>query len=525
MTKRLLLMAALLLTAALVFATGQAESTAGDDDLVDVSALWKISRGRIIEQDSLLTEKLREDFGVNVTWEHIDAEGAREKILLLFLSGDYPDWIWRDNQRANAIDRWGPEGFLVPMSDHWDQLPAYRALYSDEEWVTLQRRAASLDGTVYYLPAKPIPSGYSPAWHAHSYAKVAMEEWGVDYPTTLDEFREVMEVAQQNKPDTYAFVHRHGVEGLMNQLAQSFRTWSTHFEDPDEDGDLVYGPTSDKFRDMLIFLSELYDDGYIDPEFPTSDRTRWEEDIANLNGLFWMWYPGNKQWISFNVISGYDREIADGPDTQWYWGEEILAAYPDLGPFVDSGGGPFNSWGTMLTDQVTGEKLDRMLEFFNWTATEEGTIFTTLGVEGITYEVDDDGTILPVPPYDEIDVAAQGVSYVTARTSMFEWTTDPSSQFIREFKELRSEQVESLGYDYFRRNPYYDLTEAESTETGSLETQVVEVRDVAALRFVTDQNVDPSDDADWQSYLDEMNRAGLERWTAILRTAWERGQN
>ena len=63
-------------------------------------------------------------------------------------------------------------------------------------------------------------------------------------------------------------------------FALAFRTNTNFFFDPDMQ-QLEYGPATDKFRDMLVYVEKLYAEGLIDPEFQTATDTQWEEIYAN----------------------------------------------------------------------------------------------------------------------------------------------------------------------------------------------------------------------------------------------------
>ena len=133
MLKRTVSFFSLILLAASVFAGGQTEppeSVESGREILKVKAIWRVSKAAGPHENCLFNQEMKKRFGLDIEWEHVDVSEMRTKMPLLFASGDYPAWIKQENKRDYTYDRWGPDGYMIAMNEHWDELPNYRKLYA-----------------------------------------------------------------------------------------------------------------------------------------------------------------------------------------------------------------------------------------------------------------------------------------------------------------------------------------------------------------------------------------------------------
>ena len=60
-----------------------------------MDALYEVSKNRIPNRPSLVDEKLKEMFNVELNWIDQDTSVYNEKINTLLASDDYPEVFWR----------------------------------------------------------------------------------------------------------------------------------------------------------------------------------------------------------------------------------------------------------------------------------------------------------------------------------------------------------------------------------------------------------------------------------------------
>ena len=247
--------------------TQQAASTDGE---VTISKVYSFSADRLPNEPVYEHKIVREKFGIVFDVEYVAQSAYTEKMNLYFASGNYPDYVYRA-PNIQDVHRWAMEGHIRPMSDLFDRLPEYFANWTEEGWAEAFLFTRSPDGKLYFLPERRDYTHYM-AW---IYRADLFEEAGIEFPQTTEDLLAALDTLTDLYPDSTPIVNWFGIDMLWGfQLA--FRTHKDVHVDIDT-GELVYGPATDKYRDMLTFVNELYRRGYIDREWLTMQRSQWQE--------------------------------------------------------------------------------------------------------------------------------------------------------------------------------------------------------------------------------------------------------
>lgn len=140
-----------------------------------------------------------------------------------------------------------------------------------------------------------------------------LETLGLSPPENMAEVVEISkrftndDPNQNGKNDTYGLAFSKflwdpimGLEGFMAGYNAFPNMWIK-----DENGELVYGGIQPEVKEALQVLQDMYQEGYIDPEFIFKKGIQLEEQISN--GKIGMLY--GEQWASFAV--------SNDPDASW----------------------------------------------------------------------------------------------------------------------------------------------------------------------------------------------------------------
>ena len=173
--KRLVLVAgALALAAAGAFAAATEEGAAADT-IYDVRVFYEFSKDRLPQQHPYHATLAEDKFGLRFEYEFVAGGSTVEKTDLLFAAGDYYD-MHPYGLRVWEVNRWAMDGHIVPLSDHWEDLPNYRKWWTDDEWATVEafnaapRRQdvhAAVQEPAHHQPRLRLPAGSGrgpPAW-------------------------------------------------------------------------------------------------------------------------------------------------------------------------------------------------------------------------------------------------------------------------------------------------------------------------------------------------------------------------
>ena len=129
---------------------------------------------------------------VDLSFELIPFENRAEKLSLILASGEYPDIFLSVGMTDAMVSKYGvEEGMFLPLNDLIEKYGNFTKQVFDE-YPGTKDRYTQLDGNIYSLPE------VNECYHCKLATKAWINEtWlknlGLEKPTTLDEFRKVLE--------------------------------------------------------------------------------------------------------------------------------------------------------------------------------------------------------------------------------------------------------------------------------------------------------------------------------------------
>ncbi len=471
---------------------------------LEYNALFVISKERIPDDPSLLDEVMKEKFGIVMKWEQIASSSVAEKLNLLYASRDIPDMVWPVGVTSDYPKRYGRDGLLLPINEYFDKLPNYRALYSDSDWETLLVTQSNADGNLYYLPQK----NYRDTSNAWIYRKSAFDELGLTFPKTIDELYTVLKTIKEKYPDSIPMPNQGGLD-VVNGLSYAFGI------DPlspycfiDEDGQLVsYSRTTDEYREVLKFASKLWAEGLINKEFATVTEQQWTESYANGKTYIQYLYATRETWAEENMK-------AVDPDVDWAWVPYNITADPS-GAYYFNREAPYTTAGPFFSETIKGEKMDRMMEWYDWLCTEEGSRFICMGEEGVTYElVNNEPQFMSHMYHSERNPdGKKDWSY-----GLYLGNIVQHPAYLKEVGkttdlDLSAQLMADTNSHYFPIIAW-NFSEADEKKINDYDTVIKDVTEEYSMKFIMG-NLDPNSDADWEAYLKVLDGVGLKEAKAL----------
>lgn len=215
-----------------------------------------------------------------------------------------------------------------------------------------------------------------------------LENLGMDIPTTIDEFYDMLWAFTYNDPDgnniddTYGTVISkwHGPWDIMQLWFGVPNGWGE-----DENGNLVPAHQYPEYVEALRFFKKMYDEGLVNEDFAVMDSGIWTNPIIN----------------------GEAGSIVDVADQAQRIDDKIKEIHPDL-EAIDVFGGVSGEHGLRLLPTIgyndmlaipkdsvkTEEELRRVLDFIDKLNDEDMQILLANGIEGRQYELED-GYMVP----------------------------------------------------------------------------------------------------------------------------------
>ena len=334
----------------------------------------------------------------NIEWElyPVTWEDWLEKIRTWVNGDDMPDIVWWDMKASNTAEfkKWAAAGAFREIPEDlskWPNLAQLREeLFSDDLLL-------SVDGKLYGWPSsRKNPEFIDNAYYSmfayrRDWAKaVGMYNEGDVY--TWDEVKAMIDAVKEQDP---------GGNGVGNTIGIVSATWAfpgvyaeLNAAQPDriayqkdENGDYYLYAKTEKMAETVAFVRDLYQGGYIWKDQPNSSG---DDGADKFHAGQAFMYLANNSPSYFNG-DPLNKMVRGG-----------ICDADAVAPMIvkSAVGEPYfyllqteDYWTVAsISHNVDDEKFERILDMWDWLASEEGRIFLVAGVEGKDYEVNADGT-------------------------------------------------------------------------------------------------------------------------------------
>lgn len=263
--------------------------------------------------------ELEERAGVDVTWEVIWTDWNTVKSQR-FASGDIPDLLFN---ATNDADYTTYKGLFKDLTELVKDAPNVQAMFTEEpDTLAL---AKTLEGEIYGLPKF---QGKWPDTNTVMFVnKVWLENVGKEAPKTLSELKDVLIAFRDNDANGNGdpsdeipmdfngwFGGAYGLHNLIGSWGIQQTNWSydSYFA---EDGQVKAFAVDERYKEMMIYLADLYAEGLIN-----------ENAITNDYSMFQSLSRGDAQGnAQVGVVMGWEETDKFGPN--------LHSQYIPCGPF------------------------------------------------------------------------------------------------------------------------------------------------------------------------------------------------
>ncbi|MFK7693623.1 hypothetical protein [Paenibacillus sp. HJGM_3] len=475
-------------------------------------------------KEDLEAKMLKEKFNLVFKAEDYSRNDWPTKTTLLLSTGDGPEFIPYSRDQWKSVE-WMSSGFLRPfeLDEIKTKLPNYLKIWTDEEWDTVYKSTRFSDGKLYFLPSKRT----IPVQTAWQYRKDLFDKYGLKFPKTPDEMLAALKTIK-DKTGLIPFVSPGNASSPLWAVSTFFQmfgfpdlllNWNAYV-DPVTKEFHAYPLATDESREMLVFLNKMYKNGLMMKDFATATADQTNKLIAQGNNVV-------MQTITEPTYNNGLQKAA-APDVNWAWVDNY--DHPSNNPqkTIYKKEAYYSFWGPAIKKGTSQEKVDRLLDYLNWAASEEGQLWYTYGKEGVTYEKKDGfPTYLPtmstpinaqgdkLPTYG-INIGLIGLGGFMTLHKAFDETFNKA-------KLDMSKVIPSKPNYYGPIEPIFQFNEADRKKLVGLETNLNGVRDEYWLKFITGA-LDPTNDSDWKKFMDAANKAGLPEVVKLRTDAYNKAK-
>jgi putative aldouronate transport system substrate-binding protein len=496
--------------------------------------------------DSLQTKELEEMTGIKMVWQVAPAASIKEKLNLMFASGDTTDLVTTGVGLDSRLDMstealYGSQGLILPLNQYFDTVSiGYKAAF--EELSGMREYITTPDGNIYSMP------NVDGSLHVQYNCKLWINTYwlknlGLSMPTTTEEFYQVMKAFKEkdangngNPNDEIPLSTCKSGTGvqidgfLMNPFQLTPEAEKLYLENKK----VVFSPVTDNYREGLRYLHRLYAEGLINPESFTQDRQN--QVNKNENG------PHTVIGAFLAQRPGYAADLTTLPNSK-KWEQ-----YESLPPLKGPSGKATAAWNPYIIYQ-SGQTFipskskypEAAFRLVDYIATKEGSLRASFGVKGVHWEdalpgeLGLDGEQAEIRKIPGSGNVAGDTNYAwgqlmglirSPRFTEF-LVTDPNP-YAPDVIPLDGRQVTmyrgSLEHEKVRQPlesvlPSLYQTAEEVEEMTLVKRTVVDYTNESIIRFVTgDLNID----RDWDGYINQLKNIGLDRYLELLQIAYDR---
>ena len=248
------------------------------------SGKWPVDTMKCIEE-------LEKRTGINIKFIEV-TESQDDQYKMMIASGDYPDLIhWTHHATyPGGVAKLVEDGVAVELNQLIeDYMPNFKKIL--EKYPTIRKELVTDDGKYTFFsflnPLESETDKLKVATTGFVMRKDWLENVGLDVPTNIDEWYEVLTAFKNSDPNNNGQQDEIPFDGTgLEMFAPAFGLRSTYYLDP-ETGKVKYGPIEPQFKEYLATLNKWYKEGLIGNNSIISDSKVTDNNItSDLAGSF-----------------------------------------------------------------------------------------------------------------------------------------------------------------------------------------------------------------------------------------------
>lgn len=244
-----------------------------------------------------------------------------------------------------------------------------------------------VDGKIYSLP--------------HIYWRTQGEDWkggvtwarkdwreklNIPVPKTLEEWTVMMDAFANKDPDGNSKKDTFGITYFKEEVPTFiFNAHGAYIEEwVEEDGRWVHGTYTKNANEAVKYAKNLFDKGILDPEYVVM------KEVGQVLDKFVTGKAGVMVYgtMPTEIQTVYEHFEAANPGLKAEDCLEILL-YPESPDGTVKNSAAFNWFSDVeISSKTTDEQLEKILDVFDWTLSQDGDYITRHGFEGVDYKME-----------------------------------------------------------------------------------------------------------------------------------------
>lgn len=453
---------------------------------------------------------------ISIEWDLIPQEGYADRKSLILASGDLPDAFFGTAAggilEEEAVS-YGSQGVFLPMEKLIDEYaPNITNIFT--KLPDAKRVVTSLDGHIYTLPF--IQQVNANTVFTRMYInKGWLDKLSLPVPETTDDLSRALKAFKEQdpngnkKPDEipFSFIyknHNMGHYGLMG----SFGCPDTRDHVAVKNKNVYITAITPEYKEAVKYLNRLYIDDLIDPEAFTHDSSQYKAKGNQEDALYGLYFD----WGGTSVV-GVDRFDKD---------------YVPLAPLKGPGGDQMwlvrepTIWSGYFAITSSNKYPEATIRWVNELYEEKTSMQLQYGPIGLTLEETADGKIKMLDQPEGMtynDFRYQKAPAIAASAILAE--TFDNRMIVNENMKIDDEKY--LVYAPYLLKEFYPISSVKFTKEQNdrmsvLKTDIITHIDNMQARWITG---DSSIDKDWDAYLSELEKMGVDEMRQLYQDAYD----
>lgn len=460
--------------------------------------------------ETLAAQVQEEETGVHIEYQGIDQDAYADKLLLMIASEDYTDMCATPEQHfPGGIDGLVEQDVMLNLNEYMDQMPHLEAFGQEhpEFMKSMTSDAGNMVSVYNYVPDTD---------YCMLYRKDLLEQVGMEIPTTYDELYEVLTAfKEQTDVKVPLAIANNGFVGGMQggaALSGGFDISAPTEEDlgwtVDDNGKVVCSAVSDNMREYLEMWSKWYAEGLLTQDFISQTSNREEEIISGECGATY----NMMTCVSDTQREEYGITMVTGPDIVKEEGDIIHTGINEH---------PTNKGSGSIGVTTACDYPEVACQWLNWFFTDKGRETYNFGVQGQTYELDENGS----PYYTDLIMNSElGVGPGLATSMVIGWAAMPFPRYTERTAALYTNDEEKGMYEIWTANRdnahvyFGDLTQEENEKFSATASDILTVVSEAMSGFI----MGTKSLEEWDTYVQQCYDMGLQELIDLKQGAYDR---
>ena len=332
--------------------------------------------------------------------EILELESFASQYFTMMAEHKVPDVTFGGSYNT-TYTQFGDDGAYINYYNYLDMMPNVKAYLEDPENAKDVSKYTVRDGVLYCLPVRQEGNT---APYTFLYRKDIFEANDLSFPTSQEEFVATLRKLKEIYPTSYPFSMRSLTGNSLTVQSFGYLWGDSHVMTGHygtvftlgEDGTYHLSFVGETYKAMAKFFVELKDEGLMHPSCATMDTATWQESFSS-DTSFITWDKTDRL-PSINIagqsINTSFQMVAAEP---FNFGEYAKTT-DEVHTSREAGYGAGTSYWYAIGDN---ENVSYSMAYIDWLFSEEGKIFTNWGVEGESYEIDENGERTFIPEFLE----------------------------------------------------------------------------------------------------------------------------